>query len=370
MWKGVNLGNWLVLEKWMSPELFAGTPAEDETHLCTELDPVAKRERFKTHRDEWITDRDFAYLAARGIDLVRLPVPFHVFGDYEPYVGCVEHVDAAFRWAEQHGIEILLDLHTVPDGQNGFDGGGTTGVCKFHKNPRHVDFTLDVLDRLAERYGGHGSFWGLEVLNEPVSPAMWDLIDVPKRCPAADPERAAGSEPVPTEFLERFYTDAYARIRERAGGVRVVFHDGFRIRELAGFFTRFERIVVDTHMYVMMRTTAAGDRDLDDYVAYIEREFGGTLREMTAQFPVMVGEWNPDTRSPAAGRLTGLQRRDYCGKLIDAYLAALEPATAWCYWSYRLRGDAPENDLWDMGKALELGLLPPGLGAGRRGGDT
>ena len=28
--KGVNLGNWLVLEKWMSPALFDGTTAEDE----------------------------------------------------------------------------------------------------------------------------------------------------------------------------------------------------------------------------------------------------------------------------------------------------------------------------------------------------
>ena len=28
--KGVNLGNWLVLEKWMSPGLFDGTTAEDE----------------------------------------------------------------------------------------------------------------------------------------------------------------------------------------------------------------------------------------------------------------------------------------------------------------------------------------------------
>ena len=26
--KGVNLGNWLVLEKWMNPALFAGTTAE------------------------------------------------------------------------------------------------------------------------------------------------------------------------------------------------------------------------------------------------------------------------------------------------------------------------------------------------------
>ena len=28
--KGVNLGNWLVLEKWMNPALFEGTTAEDE----------------------------------------------------------------------------------------------------------------------------------------------------------------------------------------------------------------------------------------------------------------------------------------------------------------------------------------------------
>ena len=28
--KGVNLGNWLVLEKWMSPALFEGTTAEED----------------------------------------------------------------------------------------------------------------------------------------------------------------------------------------------------------------------------------------------------------------------------------------------------------------------------------------------------
>ena len=33
--KGVNLGNWLVLEKWMSPHLFDGTMAEDEYYLPT-----------------------------------------------------------------------------------------------------------------------------------------------------------------------------------------------------------------------------------------------------------------------------------------------------------------------------------------------
>ena len=31
--KGVNLGNWLVLEKWMSPALFEGTGAQDEYYV-------------------------------------------------------------------------------------------------------------------------------------------------------------------------------------------------------------------------------------------------------------------------------------------------------------------------------------------------
>lgn len=34
--KGVNLGNWLVLEKWMSSELFKGVDADDEEGLTGE----------------------------------------------------------------------------------------------------------------------------------------------------------------------------------------------------------------------------------------------------------------------------------------------------------------------------------------------
>ena len=90
MIKGVNLGNWLVLEKWMSPGLFADTEAEDETQLSCDLADVI--ERLTAHRDSYITERDFAYLARHGIDTVRIPVPFFIFGDYPPYVGCVEYL--------------------------------------------------------------------------------------------------------------------------------------------------------------------------------------------------------------------------------------------------------------------------------------
>ena len=48
--KGVNLGNWLVLEKWMLPEMFAGTGAEDEVWLNRKVSSDELKERMKKHR--------------------------------------------------------------------------------------------------------------------------------------------------------------------------------------------------------------------------------------------------------------------------------------------------------------------------------
>lgn len=360
MLKGANLGNWLVLEKWMSPELFANVHAEDETSLCETLDDVVKHERFRVHRDTYITDRDFAYLAARGIDFVRLPVPFFVFGGYEPFVGCIDYVDKAFHWAERHGVDILLDLHTVPDSQNGFDNGGLVGVCKFHKNPEHVGFALDVLEQLTARYRDRDNFWGIEVLNEPVSPELWELIDVPNRFKAADPQRAHGSEPVPTAFLKRFYQDAYAGIRSQSPDVKVVFHDGFRINEWVGFFQEpdFTNIAVDTHRYLANRFLLDGDADLDVIVSYIQREFEDSIREMAAHFPIIVGEWSLDPYSTHAYKLTGEARQAYYRQIAEAQLKAWEAAIGWAYWCYRVHTDVPRYDVWDMLKATESGLLP------------
>ena len=160
-----------------------------------ELSEIAARERFKVHRDTWVHERDFIYLAANGIELIRIPVPYFVFGDVPPYIGCIDYLDRAFEWARRHGQKVLIDLHTVPGGQNGFDNSGICGVCTFHKKPENVEFALTVLERLAARYREHPSLWGVQVLNEPISQEVWDIVDIPTRYPSVDPEEAAGSEP-------------------------------------------------------------------------------------------------------------------------------------------------------------------------------
>ena len=98
--RGVNLGNWLVLEKWMDNNLFSGTQAMDETYLCAELGHDRATERLKVHRDEFITERDFEEIAFMGFNAVRIPVPFFLFEDLGPYVHCYEYLDKAFNWSE------------------------------------------------------------------------------------------------------------------------------------------------------------------------------------------------------------------------------------------------------------------------------
>lgn len=98
--QGVNLGGWLVLEKWMTPELFKGCDAPDEYGFCDQ----AGRDRLvrlAKHHNSYITYHDFQWLAAHGVAAVRIPVGYWIFGDELPYVGTIAYLDRAFKWAEK-----------------------------------------------------------------------------------------------------------------------------------------------------------------------------------------------------------------------------------------------------------------------------
>lgn len=111
---GVNLGNWLVLEKWMKPEIFAASGEADEIWLHRTMESAELEALLKWHRDAYITEADFQNIAAHGCNLVRIPVPYFIFGDVPGHPGCIEYLDRAFDWAERAGLKILIDLHTVP----------------------------------------------------------------------------------------------------------------------------------------------------------------------------------------------------------------------------------------------------------------
>lgn len=384
--KGVNLGNWLVLEKWMSPALFEGTTAEDEYYLPRQLKKEVYEARIRIHRSEYITERDFVAIRAMGLETVRIPVPYFIFGDREPFMGCVEELDQAFNWAERYGLKILIDLHTAPEGQNGFDNGGICGVCRWSKNPSEVEFVLNVLERLAERYGARDGLWGIEVLNEPITERMWKIFDVPNRYPAVDPAMAQESGPNTMEFLRSFYLEAYDRLRRFMPQDKyVVIHDGFELLAWKDFMRedKYVNVVLDTHQYLMIAESMGCGRNLKDYLDYIREHYARDIEEMQQYFDVICGEWclfnslacGCDTlggksvlngvKSRGQEQMGDEEKKEIYQALAQAQVEAWNKGSGYFYWSYKLLTDTVNApgwwgwDSWDMGRCAAFGWFRP-----------
>ena len=383
---GVNLGNWLVLEKWMNPELFAGTEAEDEYWLPRYLPRNVYEARIKTHRNEYINERDFMTIKSWGLDTVRIPVPYFIFGDRKPFIGCVDQLDKAFSWAEKYGLKILIDLHTAPDGQNGFDNGGISGVCKWGQNPEEIEFVMTVLERLAERYGQRDGMWGLEVINEPVLEHMWEYMDIQRRYPPVDAQMAAGSNGIPLPKLKDIYLEAYDRIRHYLPDDKyVVIHDGFQLDAWKDFMQdeKYVNVVLDTHQYLMMAESRGYTGDLPGYDKMIQEIFVAGIEEMSQYFPVICGEWClfnniSSTGSAAAGPDASLaekakskasmsddEKMKIYQHLAQSQLAAWYKGAGQFYWSYKLLIDTVNQpqwtgwDSWDLGRCMAAGWMLP-----------
>ncbi len=72
-------------------------------------------------------------------------MPYFIFGDREPFIGCVEEL-IVLLLGRNAGLKIWLDLHTAPDSQNGFDNGGIKRCVQVSES-EEVEFELTVLER-------------------------------------------------------------------------------------------------------------------------------------------------------------------------------------------------------------------------------
>ncbi len=335
-WRGVNLGAWLVLEKWMTPSLFKGVTAGDEYGLSKELGPDKARALLEKHRAGWITEADFAAIAGRGLNAVRIPVGWWALGgaDTAPYISAEATLDRALAWAERHGLGVVLDLHAAPGSQNGWDHSGRAGELGWHKSPAHIARSLDAIEALAARYGKRENLVGIELLNEP----RWD---------------------VPMEILRSYYTDGYARVRKHASAERVavVIHDGFRPFDWGGFMTgpEFKNVVLDTHMY-QCYTDDDKKRSLAGHLQKASTQRIEEIAKMEKNSPrVCVGEWSVALNPDSLQNLTATQKTVGKRAYGAAQLLAFEGSKGgYFYWSYKL--EYPTD--WSYQTAVEEGALP------------
>ena len=337
------------------------------------------------HRSEYITERDFTRIKSLGMDAVRIPVPYFIFGDREPFIGCIEELDKAFNWAEKYGLQILIDLHTAPGSQNGFDNGGESGVCIWSQDPDEVEFELSVLERLAQRYGTRKGLWGIEIINEPVLEDMWKTMNVPERYPAVDKEKGAKSKPNTMEFIRQFYLDAYDRIRKHMPEDKyVVIHDAFRLKAWKDFMRedKYKGVVLDTHQYLMMAEIYGCEQTVEGYLNYVKEHFEAEISEMQQYFPVICGEWclfnslavGQDTKG-GQSVLNGVEglteevvdkerKKEIYNAVAKAQLEAWKSGSGYFYWNWKLLTDTVNTpgwigwDSWDLGRCVDFGWFP------------
>ncbi len=356
--RGVNLGGWLVLEKWMTPSLFSNLTAEDETSWCLELGERAEQ-TLRNHWESFIQHQDFAWLSSIGINAVRIPVGHWIFGaDYPyhssygglryPYVtGGIAILDKAFEWAEEFGLKVVLDLHAAPGCQNGFDNGGIKDVCEWHTLPEYKQHSLKVLATLAERYRQHPSLHAIEVLNEP----RWDISSA---------------------VLMQYTQEAYWLIRNfcKAKDVAVVFHDGFRsYLEYQNFMQQpeYENVILDIHRYQCFVQEDV-DTDIYGHISKAVQDWKKEADEIiqNSGWCSYVGEWSLGL-NPKMLNLWALGCYDYAESVMDGFqldvayrayaaaqLSSFEKYLGWFFWSYKTE-DMPH---WSFRDCVAKGWLP------------
>lgn len=332
LFHGVNLSGWLVLEPWVTPSLFAGTGAFDEFELAEAVEHSRYEKMLARHREEFIGEQDFARIASRGYDAVRLQVPWFVFGESGPLrgpsAGCLRYVDLAFDWAQAADLDVLLDIALMP-GQDPLSPASFFGEEESLRNA-----VIEVAAALASRYEGRSNFMGIQPIDE---------IRARKR------RGLHVEEGVPPHLIRNFYRDVYEAVREAAGSsVVIVFNDASAPSAWRGFMSpsRYENVWLDCHVYhyseAMNAAGPAGVRKLvEDSRRYV-------AEAQKSGLPVMVGEWSSalplaDAGMTPEGRIA-LERVYTAGQM-----GAFAGSVGWFFQTWKTEGRLSS---WDARVAL------------------
>lgn len=188
--KGVNAGNWLMLEMWMFGWPDSSEKPNDQYDMFDILNKRFGKEEshrlMDVYRDSWMTDRDWSTIAKFGFNVVRLPFDYRLLeDDNEPM-----HLRKdAFRWldkgiadAEKHGLYTILDLHGVQGGQSIFDHTGHSGQNKLWKSEKDQERMAWLWKQIAARYRNRDAVVAYDVFNEPYGGSHEDLKSVFSRC--------------------------------------------------------------------------------------------------------------------------------------------------------------------------------------------
>lgn len=365
---GVNLGGWFVLEPYITPSLFQGLDPRivDEYTYGLYQDHTYAQPVLEKHWDTYYTKQDFIDMKNAGINLVRIPVGYWAWKliEGDAYIqGQIPYIDRALSWAQETDIKVILDLHGVPGGQNGFDNSGQRGVIDFLKDG-NPDDTLWVLQQIFWKYG-NGEYYnfvvGIQLMNEPLGP----VIDM--------------------AWLKAIYKAGYTNLRSTGSVTPVILHDAF---QPAGYWddfltveenSEYYNVVVDHHHYQVFSENEL-KRNIDEHLDQVcewgtdsDKEYhwnfcGEWSAALTDCAPWLngigrgarwEGEWDNSSKLGECQPYLSIstwpeEYKQNVRKYIEAQLDAFELQSGWIFWNWKTE-NAPE---WDLSELIRNQLFP------------
>jgi glucan 1,3-beta-glucosidase len=363
--RGVNLGGWFVLEAWMNPSFFTSDlTAKGAIDQWTFMTAVNNNTRalslLQTHWSTWVNESDFTAIAAAGLNTVRIPVPHWTFNgsSTEPYLAGAElkYIQQAVTWAAKHNLDVLLDLHTAPGSQNGFDNSGRMGNATFESiNPtvnaaRMYSALQSMVNLFINTNTYSGAVKAIEILNEPA-------------CYLLDPNYVIG-----------VYSSAYKAIRATVKSTApvyptIIMHDCF-IAPLSGIYAALDSLAltsgsyaVDTHRYTAFYPVAQqlGNNNTAhiNYICGMQPEIVGAY----SKFPMIVGEWSLAVACDNCSYATMAQsvasqnnptNISFYRQFFEAQTTTYEMGGGWIFWNWKTETAAT----WSYQTGLAQGWIP------------
>ncbi|KAH7886065.1 glycoside hydrolase family 5 protein [Phlebopus sp. FC_14] len=372
--RGVNLGGWLVLEPWITPSIFDNTGNDaivDEWTFGQYQDYNTALGVLQNHWDTWITESDFAAIAAAGLNHVRLPIGYWAFevGPGEPFIqGQLPYLQKAITWASTYGLKVIVDLHGAPGSQNGYDNSGhRMSFPTWHSNQTNIQRTDDVIKTIASMFA--------------------DQVDtVPIIAPLNEPAGYDGSAVL--SAVTQYWYDSYGNIRypygtSQTSNTVVLLHDAFQpLSYWNGFETppNWQGVAMDTHIYQVFSNSDVAM----SYQEHIDAACQTQSELSSFDLWLVVGEWSPASTdcakylngrgvgsrydgtypgSTAVGSCTGLtgsassfssSYKTFLRQFWEAQVISYEAGDGWLQWTWK----AENADEWSYQAGLANGWIP------------
>lgn len=352
---GVNLGGWLHQEAFIDPAFWSehGGDALDEWGLCAGLGsmcgPVLE-ERYATY----ITTADIEDMANAGINLLRIPTGYNAWvevpGDQHYSGRQVEHLRAISDYAiKNHGMHVIVDIHSLPGGLNGMGLGGREGGYGWFQNETALEYSYQAVDAAIEFIQGSDYPQGftLAPINEPVDNEDQSAFGTPD---------ALSDEGV--SWVLDYFRGVIERVEAVNPLIPVLLQGSFKGEEFwSPYFDEGTNIAFDVHHYYF----AGRPTTSENVPEFICADAKGSPGD--GKFPVMVGEWSIEVVSDNT-----FESR---ARNLNTGLSAFEQYTRGsCYWTYRCSGDAQvdgegvQGDYWSYETFVDMGIIDPSSGIG------